>query len=69
MDREFEESSNDEEGMERHSSFKKRSLTLDIGNDLGLSLDQDFDRVIEAQKVAFDLSSSKSTCFKKWTSV
>jgi len=63
MDREFEESSNDEEGIERHSSFKKRSLTLDIGNDIGLSLDKDFDRVIEAQKVAFDLSSSKSTCF------
>jgi len=63
MDREFEESSNDEECIERHSSFKKRSLTLDIGNDIGLSLDKDFDRVIEAQKVAFDLSSSKSTCF------
>ncbi|CAI4211531.1 unnamed protein product [Parascedosporium putredinis] len=28
--------------MERHPSFKKRSLTLDL--DLGLSLDQDFDR-------------------------
>lgn len=37
--------------MDRHPSFKKRSLTLDL--DLGLSLDQDFDRVIEAQKVAF----------------
>ncbi|KAK4106511.1 DUF1709-domain-containing protein [Parathielavia hyrcaniae] len=37
--------------LERHPSFKKRSLTLDL--DLGLSLDQDFDRVIEAQKVAF----------------
>ncbi|KAI0127710.1 cell division protein anillin-domain-containing protein [Xylariales sp. AK1849] len=37
--------------MERHPSFKKRSLTLDL--DLGLSLDQDFERVIEAQKVAF----------------
>ncbi|KAH8653430.1 cell division protein anillin-domain-containing protein [Xylariales sp. PMI_506] len=34
--------------MERHPSFKKRSLTLDL--DLGLSLDQDFERVIEAQK-------------------
>ncbi|WYZ40611.1 hypothetical protein EsH8_IV_000952 [Colletotrichum jinshuiense] len=32
----------------RHPSFKKRSLTLDL--DFGLSLDQDFDRVIEAQK-------------------
>ena len=37
--------------VSRHPSFKKRSLTLDL--DLGLSLDQDFDRVIEAQKVAF----------------
>ncbi|KAK1992209.1 DUF1709-domain-containing protein [Colletotrichum falcatum] len=34
--------------MKRHSSFAKRSLTLDL--DFGLSLDQDFDRVIEAQK-------------------
>ncbi|KAE9367879.1 DUF1709-domain-containing protein [Stipitochalara longipes BDJ] len=50
VDREFEESSNDEGGVERHPSFKKRSLTLDIGNDIGLSLDKDFDRVIEAQK-------------------
>jgi hypothetical protein len=62
LDREFEESSN-EGGVDRHPSFKKRSLTLDIGNDLGLSLDQDFDRVIEAQKVAFNLSSLNSTCF------
>ncbi|KAI1504173.1 cell division protein anillin-domain-containing protein [Biscogniauxia marginata] len=37
--------------LDRHPSFKKRSLTLDL--DLGLSLDQDFERVIEAQKVAF----------------
>ncbi|RKF56742.1 putative int1 protein bud site selection protein bud4 [Erysiphe neolycopersici] len=28
----------------------KRSLTLDIGNDLSLNLDNDFDRVIQAQK-------------------
>lgn len=42
--------------MMRHPSFKSRSLTLDL--DLGLSLDQDFDRVIEAQKVAFDPFSS-----------
>ncbi|KAI1410646.1 DUF1709-domain-containing protein [Hypoxylon sp. FL1857] len=34
--------------LERHPSFKKSSLTLDL--DLGLSLDQDFERVIEAQK-------------------
>ncbi|KAL2888073.1 DUF1709-domain-containing protein [Ceratocystis lukuohia] len=38
--------------IERHPSFKKRSLTLDL--DTGLSLDKDFDRVIEAQKVAFE---------------
>ncbi|KAH8176155.1 cell division protein anillin domain-containing protein [Sarocladium implicatum] len=37
-----------DEYIERHPSFKKRSLTLDL--DLGLSLDQDFERVIEAQK-------------------
>lgn len=37
--------------LERHPSFKNRSLTLEL--DLGLSLDKDFDRVIEAQKVAF----------------
>lgn len=37
--------------MMRHPSFKSRSLTLDF--DLGLSLDDDFERVIEAQKVAF----------------
>lgn len=47
--------------LERNSSFKKKSLTLDIGNDLGLGLDQDFDRVIEAQKVAFLLSTMRST--------
>lgn len=46
--------------MMRHPSFKSRSLTLDL--DLGLSLDQDFDRVIEAQKVAFQpFSSQKSS--------
>lgn len=50
-----------EGAMERNESFKKKSLTLDIGNDLGLSLDKDFDRVIEAQKVAFDLSYLNST--------
>ena len=39
-----------DEYIERHPSFKKRSLTLDL--DLGLSLDQDFERVIEGQKVS-----------------
>lgn len=42
------EAANADGYIERHPSFKKRSLTLDL--DLGLSLDQDFDRVIEAQK-------------------
>ncbi|KAK4252311.1 cell division protein anillin-domain-containing protein [Corynascus novoguineensis] len=46
MEPEISESTGD--FLERHPSFKKRSLTLDL--DLGLSLDQDFDRVIEAQK-------------------
>ncbi|KAG0647625.1 Integrin alpha chain [Hyphodiscus hymeniophilus] len=49
--------------LERKESFKKKSLTLDIGNDLGLGLDKDFDRVIEAQKVAFDPSHSQSTFY------
>jgi hypothetical protein len=52
-----------DEGVDRKPSLKKKSLTLDIGGDLGLSLDKDFDRVIEAQKVAFDLSSSPSQFF------
>lgn len=41
-----------DEFLDRHPSFKNRSLTLDL--DLGLSLDQDFERVIAAQKVIFD---------------
>jgi hypothetical protein len=51
-------------GVARKQSLKRKSLTLDIGSDLGLSLDADFDRVIEAQKVAFSLSSSPSAYFK-----
>lgn len=47
-----------DEFIERHPSFKNRSLTLDL--DLGLSLDQDFERVIEAQKVAFNHSIIQS---------
>jgi len=50
--------------MERKQSFKKKSLTLDIGGDLGLSLDKDFDRVIEAQKVGFNLSSYPPEIFQ-----
>lgn len=46
-----------EEYIARHPSFKNRSLTLDI--DMGLSMDQDFERVIEAQKVVFDYSFHK----------
>ncbi|OAQ99772.1 hypothetical protein LLEC1_06793 [Akanthomyces lecanii] len=34
--------------IERHPSFKNRSLTLDL--ETGLSLDKDFERVIEGQK-------------------
>jgi hypothetical protein len=64
VDRDLGDSADSDGDVERHPSFKKRSLTLDIGSDLGLSLDRDFDRVIEAQKVAFDLSSSHSTGFK-----
>ncbi|KAI1330413.1 DUF1709-domain-containing protein [Xylariaceae sp. FL0255] len=52
MSRDFDtgqlSASTGDEFLERHPSFKNRSLTLDL--DLGLSLDQDFDRVIEAQK-------------------
>lgn len=48
--------------LERESSFKKKSLTLDImDSDLGSSLSQDFDRVIEAQKVLFAPFSTYST--------
>ncbi|TAQ90884.1 hypothetical protein B7494_g774 [Chlorociboria aeruginascens] len=64
MDRACDEG-DDEGALERNLSFN-RSLTLDIGNDLGLSLDKDFDRVIEAQKVAFDLSSSQSEIFDQF---
>jgi hypothetical protein len=46
--------------LARHPSFKKRSLTLDL--DLGLSLDQDFERVIEAQKVAQDPFIFDASC-------
>ncbi|KAI0526185.1 cell division protein anillin-domain-containing protein [Xylaria bambusicola] len=52
MSREFDveqrNSATGDDFLERHPSFKNRSLTLDL--DLGLSLDRDFDRVIEAQK-------------------
>jgi len=58
------EESPPEEGVVRLPSLKEKSLTLDIGSDLGLSLDKDFDRVIEAQKVAFDLSYSHSMNFQ-----
>ena len=50
MEPELTESTASDDFLERHPSFKKRSLTLDL--DLGLSLDKDFERVIEAQKVA-----------------
>ena len=63
LSREPSEGVHSDGDLERKESFKKKSLTLDIGNDLGLGLDKDFDRVIEAQKVAFDLSSSQSAFF------
>lgn len=53
------ENGEDSEYLERHPSFKNRSLTLDL--DMGLSLDQDFERVIEAQKVAFNLPLHNNT--------
>lgn len=49
------EAENDDGHIERHPSFKKRSLKLDL--DLGLSLDQDFERVIETQKVNMNAPS------------
>ncbi|RFU31102.1 hypothetical protein B7463_g5242, partial [Scytalidium lignicola] len=51
LDNETEDKGIDGTELVRQESFKKKSLTLDIGGDLGLSLDKDFDRVIEAQKV------------------
>lgn len=45
--------------LARHPSFKNRSLTLDL--DMGLSLDKDFERVIETQKVAFSHLLSPTT--------
>ncbi|KAF2968896.1 hypothetical protein GQX73_g4691 [Xylaria multiplex] len=51
FDAEKRNSVTEDDFLERHPSFKNRSLTLDL--DLGLSLDHDFDRVIEAQKVEF----------------
>ncbi|CZT50057.1 related to budding protein [Rhynchosporium secalis] len=57
-------SAESESGIERNPSFLKSSLTLDIGNDNGgLSLDQDFDRVIEDQKVASYHSSTNPIPF------
>ncbi|KAI1001286.1 hypothetical protein K3495_g6913 [Podosphaera aphanis] len=47
VDREFAQSFGS--ACERSPSFK-RSLTLDIGNDISLNLENDFDRVVEAQK-------------------
>lgn len=48
MEEEFFGSSAGDDFPTRHPSFKQRSLTLDL--DLGLSLDKDFERVIENQK-------------------
>ncbi|KAI1123198.1 DUF1709-domain-containing protein [Nemania abortiva] len=56
FDTEQPNSATGDDFLERHPSFKNRSLTLDL--DLGLSLDRDFDRVIEAQKVEFQQAAS-----------
>lgn len=61
---EVQDSNDTDDYMERHPSFKKKSLTLDIGGDFDLSLDKDFDRLIEAQKVPFGPSSSQPASFK-----
>lgn len=48
-----ETQSDGEAEVERKTSFKKKSLTLDFDVESGLSLEKDFERVIETQKVAF----------------
>ncbi|KAG9240705.1 putative Bud site selection protein BUD4 [Calycina marina] len=63
VERELAEGLGAEAALERQLSLKKRSLTVDIGSDLDFSLDKDFDRVMEAQKVPFDLSPSRSAAF------
>ncbi|KAJ8068204.1 hypothetical protein OCU04_003773 [Sclerotinia nivalis] len=62
-DEDDDDDDTEKETLKRNTSFKNRSLTLDIGGDLGLNLESDFDRVIESSKVAFDLSSTHSTFF------
>ncbi|KAI9650331.1 Bud site selection protein bud4 [Ciborinia camelliae] len=62
-ERDFEDDDIEGGTLQRNPSFKKRSLTLDIGGDLGLNLESDFDRVIESSKVAYNLSSTHSTFF------
>lgn len=47
-----EQGATEDDHLARHPSFKNRSLTLDL--DMGLSMDQDFERVIEGQKVRTD---------------
>ncbi|KAF7929071.1 hypothetical protein BELL_0146g00060 [Botrytis elliptica] len=67
QDPEDEDNDNDDDNdaergtIQRAPSFKKRSLTLDIGGDLGLNLESDFDRVIESSKVAYVLTSPRPT--------
>jgi hypothetical protein len=63
LDRSLNEQDCESEGLDRQSSFNKKSLTLDIGDDLSSSLRMDFDRVIEAQKVSFVLSTLHTPLF------
>ncbi|KAI4205569.1 MAG: hypothetical protein LQ350_000348 [Teloschistes chrysophthalmus] len=58
--RNFEETTVSGESREnkRRSSLVKLDLTVGGNDGLGFGLDQEFDRVIEAQKVAFTFSSS-----------
>lgn len=58
--------SDDEEHSDhaqRPTPRKPSGLKLDIGDDLGLSLTEDFERVIQTQKVAFNQSHSRSMQF------
>jgi hypothetical protein len=60
-----EEEGNDNETGTGHKLNHKRSLKRldiavgDVGEDLSFGLDKEFDRLIEAQKVAYDLSSNE----------
>ncbi|KAH0538137.1 hypothetical protein FGG08_005245 [Glutinoglossum americanum] len=47
-----------EQGLNRQRSLKRLDIPVsDVGEDLSFGLDKEFDRLIEAQKVAYNLSS------------